>query len=88
MYMILGLTLALAGCVSVYLASPNQRWLDHSWRPHPALAAGVLLLAAGVAALWQAMQPVAAVFTAFAWVMLLFVLFPYLGAWLSLQRIR
>jgi uncharacterized iron-regulated membrane protein len=40
----LGLLLAAAGCASVYLASPNQRWRTAPWPTRPARAAGALLL--------------------------------------------
>lgn len=84
----LGLLLALAGCASLYLASPRQRWLARPWAARPARAAGAALLAAGLAALLQALQTVTAAFTFVTWAMLLFVLLPYLGALLSIARRR
>lgn len=77
---VLGLALLPFGCAGIYLASPNQRWLARPW-PRPIAAAGGLLLAVGLGVLWQVMQGVAAAFTFAASVMLLFVVFPYLGAW-------
>ena len=75
---VVGLALLPFGCAGIYLASPNQRWLD---RPRPAgRPAGCLLLAAGLAALWRDIQGVAAVFTFATGLMLLFVAFPYFGA--------
>lgn len=88
MHFALGTLLVLAGCTGLYLASPHQRWFAHPWPPRRTRAAAMLLLTAGLIALWQVMQPVAAVFTFIAWAMLLFVLFPYAGALLSLKRIR
>lgn len=85
-YTIIGLALLLMGSASLYLASPNQRWLDHAWRPRRAALAGLSLLSAGLAALLQSSHPLAAVFTAFTWVMFLLVAFPYLGAWRSLRK--
>lgn len=75
-----GLLLALAGCVAVYLASPNQHWLPAAWPARPARFAGALLLAAALAALLQAFQPAVAGFVMATWLMLLFTLFPYVGA--------
>jgi hypothetical protein len=77
---ILGLLLAAAGCASVYLASPNQRWRVAPWPAWPARAAGALLLAAGLIVLLQVLRPAAGSFVFVHWLMLLLVLFPYLGA--------
>lgn len=76
----LGLLLALAGCTGIYLASPNQRWLAAAWPALPARIGGGLLLAAGLAALLRDFQAVVAGFVLATWLMLLFVLLPYLGA--------
>lgn len=82
----LGLLLAAAGCASVYLASPNQRWRTAPWPARPARAAGALLLAAGLLVLLQVLRPAAGSFVFVHWLMLLFVLFPYLGALRSARR--
>ncbi|CAG0965189.1 hypothetical protein MTYP_00951 [Methylophilaceae bacterium] len=76
----LGLLLAAAGCACIYLASPNQRWRGASWPAWPARAAGTVLLAAGLAALLHVFQAPVAAFVFVHWLMLLFALFPYLGA--------
>jgi uncharacterized membrane protein HdeD (DUF308 family) len=76
----LGLLLTAAGGASVYLASPNQRWRHNHWPARPARAAGALLLAAGLLVLLQVLRPAAGSFVFVHWLMLLFVLFPYLGA--------
>lgn len=82
----LGLIAATAGCISLYLSSPHQRWRQQPWSAQPARSTGLLLLALSLTLLWQAMQAVAAVFTLLHWAMLLFILFPYLGALFTLRR--
>lgn len=82
----LGLSLAAAGCASFYLASPHQRWRAASWPARPGRWAGALLLAAGLVALLQGLQAAAASFVLLHWVMLLLVLFPYLGALMAMRR--
>lgn len=82
----LGLLLTACGCASIYLASPNQCWRVVSWSARPARTAGVLLLAAGLIMLLQVLQPAAGSFVFGHWLMLLFVLFPYLGALHSARR--
>lgn len=87
-HLALGLLLAAAGCACVYLASPHQRWRAAPWPARPARAAGGLLLVAGLAAFLQVLQTAAASFVFVHWLMLLFVLFPYLGALLSSRHDR
>lgn len=82
----LGLLLTAAGGASVYLASPNQRWRTAPWPTRPARAAGALLLAAGLFVLLQVLRPAAGSFVFVHWLMLLFVLFPYLGALRGARR--
>lgn len=82
----LGLALAAAGCASIYLASPHQRWRAAPWPAQPARWAGALLLPAGLIALLQGLQAAAASFVLLHWVMLLLVLFPYLGALMAARR--
>ncbi|ABC23113.1 hypothetical protein [Rhodospirillum rubrum] len=77
--MALGLTLALAGCLSLYLTSPHQRLTARPCPARPLRAAGGLLLGLGLIVLGQTMQMVAAVFTLGSWIMLCFVALPYLG---------
>lgn len=76
----LGLLLALAGSLALYLASPNQRWLARPLTGRPARVAACILLALGLLNLLQVLQTVPAVFVFVTWAMLLFVLWPYLGA--------
>ncbi len=78
--LLLSLLIAAAGSASVYLAAQHQAWRARPWPALPARVAGALLLAAALAMMWHAMQPVAAVFTWSTWLMLLFALFPALGA--------
>lgn len=82
----LGLMLAAAGCVAIYLASPHQQWRDKPWPARPARGLGAALLVAGMVALLQALQAPAASFVFAHWLMLLFVLFPHLGALLAARR--
>jgi uncharacterized membrane protein len=85
-FILIGLLAILPGCVAIYLASPNQCWLARPWPARRARIAGLLLWIGGLAALLQALQPAAAGFVFSHWLMLLFVLFPYLGAWLGWRR--
>lgn len=84
----LGLLLAAAGCVGIYLASPNQRWRAAPWPGRPARMVGVLLLVGGLAAFLQTLRSPVAAFVFLHWLMLLFILFPYLGALLAARRGR
>lgn len=87
----LGLVLVAAGCAGIYLASPNQHWRAAPWSAKTVKAArtaGGLLLIGGLAAFLQTMRPPTAAFVFVHWLMLLFVLFPYLGALLAAHRGR
>ena len=75
-FLALGLFFAAAGGVSIYLASPNQRWRAAPW------------LVSGLFALLRVLQAPAAAFVFVHWLMLLFILFPYLGALLAARRER
>lgn len=85
-YVVLGLLLTAAGCISIYLASPNQHWRVAPWPAGLSRTGGALLLVAGLASLLQSLQAPAACFVFAHWLMLLFVLFPYLGALLAARR--
>lgn len=85
-YFALGLLLAAAGCACVYLASPNQRWRAEPWPARPTRVVGAALLVAALAAFLHVLQAAAASFVFVHWLMLLFVLFPYLGALRSAPR--
>ncbi len=77
----------LLGAVSLYLASANQCWRTTSLPAYSSRMFGIILLAIGLLALLKVLQPAAAAFVFVHWLMLLFVIFPYLGA-LRLARRR
>lgn len=74
-----------AGCTSLYLASPNQRWRHTPWPARPARVLGATLLLVGLIGFGQAMLPLTAVFTFVTSLMLGLALLPYLGALRKLQ---
>ncbi|MBM3563203.1 MAG: hypothetical protein FJX48_08645 [Alphaproteobacteria bacterium] len=70
----------IAGAVSLYLGAPNQSWLS---RPLPALrscVAGAALLLLGVFLWRETVQLSTAIFATLVLTMLLFIVFPCLGA--------
>ncbi|MBS1186486.1 MAG: hypothetical protein H6R04_504 [Burkholderiaceae bacterium] len=77
-----------AGCSCLYLASPNQRWLANALPYRGIRRFGVVLLVASLLALIKRMQPAAAIFVFIISVMLLFILFSYVGALISAKRGR
>ncbi|MBC9070998.1 hypothetical protein IAI53_03390 [Thauera sp. CAU 1555] len=85
-YLLLALASALAGCSSIYLASPNQRWRSTPWRAGPARATGAGLLVVCLIAFGQVMQATTAAFVFLTLLMLAFTLLPYAGALISLRR--
>lgn len=85
-FTLIGLLTILSGSTAIYLASPNQRWLAVPWPARPARTTGILLLVAGLIALLQTLRPAAGTFVFVHWLMLIFVLFPYLGALLVSRR--
>lgn len=76
----LGLLLVLAGSLAVYLASPNQRALAQPLGAGAARSSGLLLGVAGLLCLLACLQALAAVLVFATWLMLLFMIWPYLGA--------
>lgn len=78
--LLLAFALAWAGCASLYLASPNQRWRPQPWPAKPARALAVALLLASLIAFNEAMQATAAAFVFVTCLMLTFAVLPYLGA--------
>lgn len=84
----LAFALALAGCASLYLASPNQRWRPQPWPAKPARALSAALLLASLLAFGQVMQATAAAFVFVTCLMLTFAVLPYLGALRTLLKDR
>lgn len=85
---LLALAAALAGCACIHLASPNQRWRQASLPAGPARGIGTALLTASWLGFGKLMQATAATFTFATVLMLLFVLLPYAGAFVSSRRER
>lgn len=84
--MVLGLLISLSGFLCLYLASPNQLWLNKPWGLRAALLIGLILICSGLYLLAQPLSLLAAIFTLLHWVMLLAVLSPYLGALLRNRK--
>ncbi len=85
-YPYLALILSFGGSVCVYLASRHQIW-QNKVCPAPNLRyTGLILLGISLVLVITSMQFVAGVFMLLIWVMLLLVLFPYIGALKSLRR--
>lgn len=84
----IALVLAFAGCASFYLASPHQRWRAAPLPAKPARAVALGLAVASLVAFLCAMRAAPAVFAFVSWVMLLLVVFPYVGALFTLRRER
>ncbi len=87
-YPYLALMLSFGGSVCVYLASRHQFWLSKVWPASYLRRIGLLLMSISLILVITTMQLVAGVFMMLIWVMLLLVLFPYIGAWKSLRRAR
>ena len=86
MVVVLALALTIAGCVCLYLASPNQKWLARALPGRSVLVAGGLLLAAGLAAWIAALRPLAGFFVALHVAMVCLFVFPYSAALRSFGR--
>ena len=71
--------LTLAGASSVYLGSRHQRWLRAPLSYKLAFPLGALLLLAGLACWTFAAQPLTGTFIFLVQLMLLWVLFPFIG---------
>jgi hypothetical protein len=83
---VLALALTIAGCVCLYLASPNQKWLASAPPGKALLVTGSLLLAAGLAAWIAALRPLAGVFVTLHVAMVCLFAFPYLAALRAARR--
>lgn len=86
LYTLLGLVACTLGCMCLYLASPNQRWLPSTWPSRPGSAAGTLCLLMAWVAFAQDMQRLTASFVLVTTVMWMLALLPYLGAWRALRQ--
>lgn len=84
----IALILSFGGSVLIYLASPHQLWLSHTWSAVLLRRMGFVLLAISLTILILTMQTVAAIFMLLVWLMLLLVLFPYIGALKALRKSR
>jgi len=87
-FSLIGLAAVWLGCSSIYLASPNQRWLATSWPARPARILGALLLVLGWLSLAQVMSRLTASFVFLTTLMLALSVLPYIGALLSIRRGR
>lgn len=85
-YPYLALMLSFTGSVCVYLASRHQLWLNKVWTAPYLRNIGLILLGISLVLVITSMQLVAGVFMLLIWVMLLLVIFPYIGALKSLRR--
>jgi hypothetical protein len=86
MIIFLALTLTIAGCVCLYLASPNQKWLAQALPGRPILVAGGLLLLAGLATFIAAWRPLCGVFMTLHVTMVCLLVFPYVAALRGIGR--
>ena len=82
------LAAALAGCACIHLTSPNQRWRLAPLPGRPARGAGLALLVMSWLSLRQDMQAITATFTFASMLILIFILLPYLGAFIAMKRDR
>lgn len=80
MVVVLPLALTIAGCLCLYLASPNQKWRSRPLPRTPLWAASGLLLVAGLALWIAALRPLAGFFVALHVVMVCLFIFPYSAA--------
>lgn len=86
MVVVLALALTIAGCVCLYLASPNQKWLAQAPPGKALLVAGGMLLAIGLTAWIAALRPLAGFFVALHVAMVCLFVFPYSAALRSFGR--
>lgn len=84
--LLLGFATGSFGCLSLYLASPNQRLRSAPWPSAPAKAAGIVALILSWLAYRQGLQALTTSFVLATQLVLLWALLPYLGAWRQLRR--
>ncbi|WP_438279107.1 hypothetical protein [Nitrobacter sp.] len=80
MIVVLALALTVPGCACLYLASPNQKWLSQAPPRRLLLAAGSLLLVAGLIAWITAFRPLSGLFVTLHVAMVCLFVFPYAAA--------
>lgn len=86
MIVVLALSFTVLGCASLYLASPNQKWLSQNLARKPFFAAGSLLLVAGLAAWIVTLRPLSGVFVTLHVAMVCLLVFPYVAAFRATRR--
>lgn len=86
MVVVFALVLTIAGCVCLYLASPNQKWLVQALQGRLVLVAGSLLLAAGLAVWIAALRPLAGFFVTLHVAMVCLFVLPYSAGLRSIGR--
>ena len=88
LFTLLGLLAAALAGLCLYASSPHQRLWAASWPQRPARLASAVLLAAGWLAFAQDMQRLTATFRFCTMLMLVLVVWPYIGALLHVRRTR
>ncbi|MBM3577465.1 MAG: hypothetical protein FJX40_07330 [Alphaproteobacteria bacterium] len=83
---IAALVAIVAGAACFYLGAPNQRWLSRRLPAWPSRIAGAALLFLGVLLWSQVVQLSTAIFATLVLIMLLFIIFPCLGALRTVVR--
>ena len=80
MLTLLALALTILGSACLYLASPNQKWLERAPSAGPLIAVGSLLLAGGLSAWIAVLRPLSGLFVALHVAMVCLFAFPYAAA--------
>jgi nicotinamide riboside transporter PnuC len=88
MFTLIGLFASAIGCICLYLAAENQRWLVVPWPRPLAWPAAVCCLVLGWLGIVQEAQVITATFIFVTELMLVFSILPYIGALLHVRRSR
>jgi len=83
---LIGLALAFAACLAIYLASPNQRWRAKPLPPLPARAGGLAMCVAAWLCLAHGRQPLTATLMLYTALMVSCLVLPCTGALLGLLK--
>lgn len=83
-----GIAAIVLGCLGIYAASPHQRLWARPWPQRPSRAVGAALLLSALLLLAQDMQRLTTVFVFVTTLMLVFLVLPYIGAFLHGRRTR